>query len=249
MESPHSKVRSSLGSAAIGWVRVPDLVWGLAIMRVLFFWRFFMETLHKQYYKAALVVLLLVLISFCINSIVLNPFEHSPYVFRILYIVTAALSVFAFFKSRKLLVQLDLVSIVKYLFSFFVAIVFFSGIMTIFNPQITQLIVAKKYDDYSVQIKEEDRYQPLYYYFAVAQQKNNVKYLLNFEKNDLIENFIYLDDNGLEALTNIMKVSKDKNFIELYDRFNKDGKISKKEAKQILLYLATFGVTYEKQPF
>lgn len=208
-----------------------------------------MESLNKQYYKASFIVLLLVLISFCINSMVLNPFEEAPYVFRILYIVTATLSVFAFFKSRKLLVQLDLVSIVKYLFSFVVAIVFFSGLMTIFNPQITQLIVAKKYDDYSVQIQAEDRYQPIYYYFAVAQQKNNVKYLVNFEKNGLIDNFVYLDDKGLEALTNIMKVSKDKNLIGLYDTLNKDGKISKKEAKQILLYLANFGVTYEKQPF
>ena len=208
-----------------------------------------MESLNKQYYKASLVVLLIVLISFCINSMVLNPFEEAPYIFRILYAATAALVVFLLFKSRTLLVQLDFVSLTKYLFSFVFAITFFSGIMTIFTPQITQLLVAKKYDDYSVQIKAEDRYQPIYYYFAVAQQKNNVKYLVNFEKNGVIDNFIYLDDKGLEALTNIMKVSKDKNFIELYDRFNKDGKISKKEAKQILLYLATFGVTYEKQPF
>lgn len=208
-----------------------------------------MESLNKQYYKASLVVLLIVLISFCINSMVLNPFDEAPYIFRILYAATAALVVFLLFKSRTLLVQLDFVSLTKYLFSFVFAITFFSGIMTIFTPQITQLLVAKKYDDYSVQIKAEDRYQPIYYYFAVAQQKNNVKYLVNFEKNGVIDNFIYLDDKGLEALTNIMKVSKDKNLIELYDTLNKDSKISKKEAKQILLYLATFGVTYEKQPF
>lgn len=208
-----------------------------------------MESLNKQYYKAFLVVLLLGLISFCINSMILNPFENAPSVFRIMYAMTSALVVLVLFKSRKLLGQLDLVSLTKYLFSFVFAITFFSGVMTIFNPQITQLIVSKKYDDYSVQIRKEDRYQPIYYYFAVAQQKNNIKYLVNFEKNGLIDNFIYLDANGLEALTNIMKFSKDKNLIGLYDTLNKDGKISKKEAKQILLYLATFGVTYEKQPF
>lgn len=208
-----------------------------------------MEQANISYFKAALIVLLLALISFCINASVINPFETLPFFFSILIAVSMVLSVLVLFKSRQYLIYTDGISILKMLFSLVLAIVFFSSIMTIFNPQIKSLIIAKKYDDYYVRIAEQDRNQSVYYYFAVGRQKNNEKYLVNFEKNHLMRNFTYLTGEDLDKFTNLIKTSRDKNLIKLYDEINKDNRISLNEMIQLQEFIIKYGVHNDKPPF
>lgn len=208
-----------------------------------------MEQANIHYFKAMIIVLLLALISFCINAAVINPFETLPFFFLILIVLASGLSVLLLFKSRQHLISTDLVTLLKFGVSLVLAVVFFSSIMSIFNPQIKSLIVSKKYDDYYVQIAEQDRYQPAYYYFAVARQKNNEKYLVNFEKNNVMRNFTYLSDEQLESLTNYIKTSRDKNLIKLYEVLNKDNRLNLMEVDQIMNFINKFGVHNDKPPF
>lgn len=208
-----------------------------------------MEQSNNHYYKAALLVAFLILISFSINSVIINPFETLPYFFRLLFALLGTLSVIFLFKVRKELALLDGLTFLKYCVCFIIAISFFSGVITVFNPQLKGFIVERKYDDYYVRIKDEDHYQLLYYHFAVARQRNNVTFLVNFEKNNDMDTFIYLDASGLTALHNIMETTKDKNLIALYDKMNKDGKINLKESKQLLSFIEKIGVNYEKTTF
>jgi uncharacterized membrane protein len=208
-----------------------------------------MEQANTHYFKAMIIVLLLALISFCINAAVINPFDTLPFFFLILLAVAGGLSVLVLFKSRQYLITTDGISLLKLGVSLVLAVVFFSSIMSIFNPQIKSLIVSKKYDDYYVQIAEQDRYQPAYYYFAVARQKNNEKYLVNFEKNNVMRNFTYLSDDNLYALTNYIKTSRDKNLIQLYNELNKDNRLNLMEVAQIIEFINKFGVHNDKPPF
>jgi energy-coupling factor transporter transmembrane protein EcfT len=208
-----------------------------------------MEQANISYFKAALIVLLLALISFCIYASVINPFETLPFFFSILIAVSMVLSVLVLFKSRQYLISTDGISILKMVVSLVLAIVFFSSIMSIFNQQIKSLIVSKKYDDYYVRIAEQDRNQPVYYYFAVGRQKNNEKYLVNFEKNHMMRNFTYLTGEDLDKFANLIKTSRDKNLIKLYDDLNKDNRISLNEMIQLQEFIIKYGVHNEKPPF
>jgi hypothetical protein len=208
-----------------------------------------MEQANTHYFKAMIIVLLLALISFCINAAVINPFDTLPFFFLILLAVAGGLSVLVLFKSRQYLITTGGISLLNLGVSLVLAVVFFSSIMSIFNPQIKSLIVSKKYDDYYVQIAEQDRYQPAYYYFAVARQKNNEKYLVNFEKNNVMRNFTYLSDDNLYALTNYIKTSRDKNLIQLYNELNKDNRLNLMEVAQIIEFINKFGVHNDKPPF
>lgn len=208
-----------------------------------------MEQANTSYFKAALIVLLLALISFCINAKIINPFETLPFFFSILVVLAMGLSVLVLFKSRQYLISTDGISILKMVVSLVLAIVFFSSIMSIFNPQIKSLIVAKKYDDYYVRIAEQDRNQPVYYYFAVGRQKNNEKYLVNFENNNLMRNFTYLKGEELDKFTNFIKTSRDKNLIKMYDDLNKDNRISLNEMIQLQEFIIKYGVHNDKPPF
>ena len=208
-----------------------------------------MEQANTQYFKAIIIVLLIALISFCINATFINPFETLPFFFLILIVLASGLSVLLIFKSRQNLISSDFGTLLKIGVSLVLAVVFFSSIMSIFNPQIKSLIVSKKYDDYYVHIDEQDRYQPAYYYFAVARQKNNTKYLVNFEKNNVMRNFTYLSDEQLALLTNYIKSSRDKNLIKLYEDLNKDNRINLMEVNQIMNFIDKFGVHNDKPPF
>lgn len=208
-----------------------------------------MEQANISYFKAALIVLLLALISFCIYASVINPFENLPFFFLILIAVTMGLSVLVLFKSRQYLISTDGISLLKMGISLVLAIVFLSSIMSIFNQQIKSFIIAKKYDDYYVRIAEQDRNQSVYYYFAVGRQKNNEKYLVNFEKNHLMRNFTYLTGEDLDKFTNLIKTSRDKNLIKLYDEINKDNRISLNEMIQLQEFIIKYGVHNDKPPF
>jgi len=205
-----------------------------------------MEYTHKQYTKATGLVMLLVLISFCINAAIVNPFESLPYFIRILIIVAGLASCFVLFKSRSYLVQADGSTIGKILLSLFISITLFTSLMFIFQPQIKSLIVSKKYDDYYVRIAEDDRNQTAYYYFAVARAKNSERYLVNFEKNHVMLNFMYLPPERLAIFENYIKNSHDKNLIRLYEELNKDNKLSLKEVIQLQELINKYGVNNEK---
>ena len=249
MQSPHRKVRSSLGFSGDWLGSNPKSSNGTCNRVSPFFLEKIMEQANTHYFKAMIIVLLLALISFCINAAVINPFETLPFFFLILLAVAAGLSVLVLFKSRQYLIAADGINLLKMGVSLVLAIVFFSSIMSIFNPQIKSLLVAKKYDDYYVQITEQDRYQPAYYYFAVGRQKNNEKYLVNFEKNNVMLNFTYLSDEALAQLTTYIKTSRDKNLIKLYEDLNKDNRLNLMEVAQIMDFINKFGVHNEKPPF
>lgn len=208
-----------------------------------------MEQANTHYFKATIIVLLLALISFCINATFINPFETLPFFFLILIVIASGLSVLVLFKSRQYLISTDGVSLLKMGVSLVLAVVFFSSIMSIFNPQIKSLLVSKKYDDYYVRIAEQDRYQPAYYYFAVGRQKNNEKYLVNFETNHVMRHFTYLSDDELATLTTYIKTSRDKNLIKMYEELNKDNRLNLMEVDQIMDFINIFGVHNDKPPF
>lgn len=208
-----------------------------------------MEQANTSYFKAILIVLLLALISFCFNAVFINPFEKLPYFFLILIAFAGAASCLALFKARKFLAVSGGVVILKTLVCLVLAVVFFSSLMSIFTPQIKNLLVEKKYDDYYVRIAEQDRYQTAYYYFAVARKKNNEKFLVNFEKNNMMRNFTYLTGDELDKFTNFIKTSRDKNLIKLYDELNKDGRINLNEMLQLQEFIIKYGVHNDKPPF
>lgn len=208
-----------------------------------------MDCTYQQYIKATGLVLLLVLISFCINATIINPFETLPYFIRILMIISALLSCVVLFKSRSYLVQADGATLGKILLSLVVSVSLFTSLMFIFQPQIKSLIVSKKYDDYYVRIAEDDRNQPTYYYFAVARAKNSERYLVNFEKNYVMLNFMYLSPERLALFEDYIKNSRDKNLIKLYEELNKDNKLNLKEVIQLQEFINKYGVHNDKPPF
>lgn len=208
-----------------------------------------MDCTYQQYIKATGLVLLLVFISFCINATIINPFETLPYFIRILMIVAALLSCVVLFKSRSYLVQADGATLGKILLSLVVSVSLFTSLMFIFQPQIKSLIVSKKYDDYYVRIAEDDRNQPTYYYFAVARAKNSERYLVNFEKNYVMLNFMYLSPERLALFEDYIKNSRDKNLIKLYEELNKDNKLNLKEVIQLQEFINKYGVHNDKPPF
>ena len=73
-----------------------------------------MEQANIHYFKAMIIVLLLALVSFCINAAVINPFETLPFFFLILIVLASGLSVLLLFKSRQHLISTDLVTLLKF---------------------------------------------------------------------------------------------------------------------------------------
>lgn len=208
-----------------------------------------MDCTYQQYIKATGLVILLVLISFCINTSIINPFEELPYFIRILMIVAGLLSCIVLFKSRPYLVQADGAALGKMLLSLVISVSLFTSFMFIFQPQIKSLIVSKKYDDYYVRIADDDKNQPAYYHFAVARSKNSERYLVNFEKNYVMLNFIYLSPERQSLFEEYIKNSRDKNLIKLYEELNKDNKLNLKEVIQLQEFINKYGVHNEKPPF
>lgn len=208
-----------------------------------------MDYTHKQYIKATGLVLLLILISFSINAAIINPFETLPNFIHILMIVAGLLSCFVLFKSRAYLAQTDIASLGKILLSLTVSLSLFTSLMFIFQPQIKSLIVSKKYDDYYVRIADDDKNQPAYYHFAVARAKNSERYLVNFEKNYVMLNFMYLSPERQSLFEEYIKNSRDKNLIKLYEELNKDNKLNLKEVIQLQEFINKYGVHNEKPPF
>lgn len=208
-----------------------------------------MDYTHKQYIKATGLVILLILISFCINAAIINPFDTLPNFINILMIVAGILSCFVLFKSRAYLAQTDSESLGKILLSVVVSVSLFTSFMFIFQPQIKSLIVSKKYDDYYVRIAADDRNHPAYYHFAVARSKNSERYLVNFEKNYVMLNFMYLSPERQSLFEEYIKNSRDKNLIKLYEELNKDNKLNLKEVIQLQEFINKYGVHNEKPPF
>lgn len=199
---------------------------------------------QSNYFKALFILFFIVMVSFCINVTILNPFQNIPYFFDIVYIITGCIGLIVLFASRTILSTFDIKTISKYLASFVIAVGFFTGTTYMFAPQIKNFIVSVKYNDYSAIISDRDRYSRLYYDFAMAKQKNDLQYLVSFERNKTIGNFVYVTGDALFEIDEIASHSRNSFFVERYKELTKDGQLSVKEADELFHVMVNSGDSY-----